>query len=794
MFILLIAAGLSFTIGEIKDTIVILIAVIINVILGFVQEFKAEKAARTLKSFEVPYCNVKRDGAIYSIPAKNLVPGDIVLLSAGSKVPADIQLTHIVDFQVEEALLTGESKPIKKKLVDIQDDVTVGDRINMAFSGANVLSGKAEGIVTATGASSYLGHIATLVITTKEKPTPLQTKIKRLGRWLGLVFSSVTLLIFILGLITGIPFYEIILISVSLAVAAIPEGLLVGVTVILAIGMQKMLKQKALVRHLIAAETLGSVSVICTDKTGTLTQGHMQVSKIIANGAKEDLILYSALNNDAQLHNSKKILGNPTEIALLQYAKQKKINIKKIREQYKRIDEIPFSSNLKYMATVHTFGTHELLIVKGAPEKIFALSENQNAIQIFKRNTKTMAKQGLRILAIAIKKAKKINLKKDLNQLTLVGILGIEDPLRPRAKKTVTELKQAGITLVLVTGDHKETASNIAEKVGISHKKENIITGTELDNITDTELKKKVDHINIFARVDPRHKIRIINAWQKKGKAVAMTGDGVNDAPSLKAADIGVALGSGSDVSHEVSDIVLLDNNLSIISHAVKQGRTIFDNIRKIIVYLMADSFTEIVLITGAILCGLPIPILASQILWINLVTDGFPYMALTIEPSEPHIMQEQPRPKQEHIINKEMKLLIFVIGIITDIGLFGLYYALLRLNFNLQHIRTIMFTAIAIDSLFYAFSVKSLKRSLLKINPFSNKWLVYAVIAGFLVQLSAIYLPFMQKLFSTITLNLLEWSIIICLALIKLVGIEVTKKCSNYFFLRKKITTKKMF
>ncbi len=803
MFILLFAAIISVLIGEAKDAIVISIAVAMNTILGFIQEFKAEKAAQALKKFEVKHCNVKRDGKIVNIEAKNLVPGDIVLLSAGSRVPADIKLTHVIDFTIQEAILTGEAKPITKNIAPIEKDVTVGDRFCMAFSGTNVLSGKAEGIVTKTGSQTYLGKVVELVTTTKKESTPLQNQIKKLSWFLGAIFLAVIIIIFFLGLIKGIPIHQITMIGIALAVAAIPEGLLVAVTVILAIGMQRMLKRHALVRHLIAAETLGSVSVICTDKTGTLTLGHMQVVKIITKpfdklssslrlrrtsrvngGEKKDILIASVLNNDAQLKpRSKKATGNPTEIALIQYADSLGINIDQIRLKYQRINEIPFSSDLKYMATIHQFDNYEKLIVKGAPEKIFAMCDNR-IVENFKKLANDMAKKGLRLLAIAQKDAKKIDLKKDLYGLEFLGLIGIQDPLRPQAKATVNKLKNAGIRVVLVTGDHKDTALSIARQANIVHEKNGILTGEQLDKITDAQLKKEIDKIDIFARVDPRHKIRIVYAWQARGKSVAMTGDGVNDAPALKAADIGVALGSGSDVAHEISDMVLLDNNLSTIDAAVKEGRTIFDNIRKVITYLMVDSFGEIVLIGGSLLIGLPLPLLASQILWINLITDGPASLALTVEPSEPEIMKEKPKKKNENILNREMKILIFIIGIITDIGLFALYLILLLYKFNLQHIRTIIFTAFAINSLFYVFSIRSMRTSIFRTNPFSNIWLLVAVVVGFFTQISAIYLPPLQKLFSTIPLNIFEWGIVITLALVKIVAIEITK---DFFLIKKK-------
>ncbi len=792
MFILLIASVLSVIINEPGDAIVIMIAVVVNVIIGFFQEYKAQKAALSLKSYEVPHCYAKRNGKIAFIKSRDLVPGDIIVLSAGTRIPADARLTNVIDFEVEEAILTGEANPVIKNTMHIDQKVSVGDRTNMGFAGTYVLRGKAEGIVVNTGADSYLGQIAQLVTSTKEHSTPLQEQIKKLSWWLGAILLGITTLVAILGLIKGMHFHEIFMISIALAVAAIPEGLLVAVTVILAIGMQRMLKRHALVRHLVAAETLGSVSVICTDKTGTLTKGHMQVTQIVTEDHDikmvkqtsipeqiENILTLTTLNNDAQIEreDSKKNIGHPTEIALLQAANDLNIDTNNIRQKYERINEIPFSSNLKYMATVHKMNGHEKLIVKGAPEKIFAMCDAQDNIERFKRLADKMASDGLRILAVATKTTEKIDLKKDLYGLDCIGLIGIQDPLRSQAVSTVKELQKAGIRIILVTGDHKDTATSIGRSAGISNHKNITVTGPELDKMSDEQLDKEIHDIDIFARVDPRHKIRIVRSWQKAGNAVAMTGDGVNDAPALKAADIGVALGSGSDVAHEVSDMVILDDNLSTIDMAVKEGRVIFDNLRKVITYLMTDSFCEIILVAGALLVGLPIPILATQILWINLLSDGLPYLALTVEPAEPEVMQEKPRAKNEPILNKEMKILIFLIGIITDIGLFGLFIALLKLNFNLEHTRTIIFTAASINSLFYVFAVRSFRKSLFQMNPFSNHWLNAAVIGGFIMQLAVVYLPPLQSLFSTVSLNFFEWVIIFGLASIKLVAIEITKK-----------------
>lgn len=793
MYILLIASVASLLIGEVKDAIVIFIAMIINVIIGFTQEWKAEKAAEALKAYEALHCQVRRDDKIVLIEAKKLVPGDIVIISSGSKIPADIRLSYAAGLTVEEALLTGESRPVSKNTEALKEQLSLGDRSNMVFSGTYALGGKGEGVVVATGTSTELGKIATLIGETEEEYTPLQLQIKRFGWFLGWLMLGIVGIVFVLGLLKQMGLKELATTSIALAVAAIPEGLLVAVTVVLAIGMQKMLKRKALVRHLIAAETLGSVSVICTDKTGTLTEGRMAV-KVVATSDLDflpndnknvpekiiELFRAATLNNDAQINlDSQQRMGNPTEVALLEAAHNMGIDTTKLKKEIPRTDEVPFSSNIKYMATAHQVDGKQKIIVKGALEKIVSMSLlSKEEKDFFNNKSKTMMKEGLRILALAQKEVgKEAVLENELSGLTFLGLVGLQDPLRKQAAQTVADLTNAGIKTVVVTGDHKDTAVNITKGAGLSVDEKNILTGRELDEMEEEDLYDRIPSIDLFARVDPKHKIRIVDAWQKRGESVAMIGDGVNDAPALKAADIGVALGSGSDVTHETSDMVLLNNNLATISAAVRQGRIIFDNIRKIIVYLMADSFSEIILILGALLIGLPLPILATQIFWINLVTDGFPDLALTMEPGEPEVMSERPRSKDEPIMDRDMKLLIFLIGIVTDIGLFGLYITLLNMGWDLIHVRTIMFTALGIDSLLYVFSVRSIRTSIFRVNPFKNKWLNIAVVAGAFVQLSAIYIPSMRKLFSTVPLGMKEWGIILALALIKIFCIEITKE-----------------
>lgn len=791
MAILILAMIASLLLYSLKDFVVILIATLANVIVGFIQEYKAERAVFTLKAYESQFCNVRRDGKIFTINSKILVPGDVILLSAGDKVPADIRITKAIDLKFDESILTGESKSIEKNVDMIEETKIVAEQKNMALSGTFVVSGKAEGIVVATAIHSYLGQIAGLVWQTEESATPLQEQILKLSWLLSVLMISISTLVLVVGFLRGIELNKIISIAIALAVASVPEGLVVTVTAILAVGMQRMLKRKALVRHLVAAETLGSVSVICTDKTGTLTEGKMLVSDAVTGNGEifvidysnkiesddlKKLITLSVLNNDAHLQDDVLFKGNQTDLAILDLAQYMGINVHDIRKKNKRLAEIPFSSALKYMVTLNKCDGVNKMIVKGSQEKIFEFCRHNNDLIKVKAIAEFMVSQGLRVIAIAAKDVETNIIQEPLTDFEFCGLLGIKDPLRPHAKKTVKELLCAGIKLVVVTGDHKDTAMRVASEAGLPASEKNVITGSQLDEMSDLVLGQQIENLTIFARVEPKHKIRIINAFKNVGRAVAMIGDGVNDAPALKAADIGVALGSGSDVAHEIADMVLLDNNLSSIGAAVREGRTIFNNIRKIIVFLLAHSFSEIVMISGAILCGFPLPLFATQIFWINMIGHGFTHLALIKEPGDQDIMQQAPRSKYEPILNYDMKFMIFLIGLVTDLGLFAMYVILLKLNMPIDHIRTIIFTALACDALFFVFAVKNFKKSIFKIDLFNNKWLIWAVVAGFVLQLCALYVPVFKNIFQTTDLSITEWGIILGLSLVKIIGIEVAK------------------
>ena len=831
VYVLIGAAVISFFLQDFIDTAIILLAVIINTFLGFYQENKANKAIIYLQRLIDLKAKVLRDGNEIEISTKNLVPGDIIFLSAGDKIPADARLIKIDNFQVIEAALTGESIPSNKNLKVAEKGTPLADRENMVYSGTVVSHGKAMAAICETGINTELGQITQLVKETEEEKTPLQLQLSSFSKNLTYIVMGICFMIIVIGGLQGRPIFGfgqaaregMLNIAAAIAVAAIPEGLLIAVTAILSIGMQAILRRKALVRKLIAAETLGSVSVICTDKTGTLTEGKMQVAEIITIGGHfalkktpkyqdsgqlkdHDLILkISLLCNDAVIENPHeelenwKILGDATESALLLGAIQAGMPLDQIRKQQPRLAEIPFDSEIKYMATLNKLDEkRNVVYVKGAPEKILAMSKqiridgkkdklSENQIKSLKNKYEKLTNQGLRLLAFAYKQIvsdKKTVLAEELSDLIFIGFIALKDPLRPEAKETFSLTHQAGIRPIIVTGDHRLTAKAVVLELGLKVEDKNILEGWQLDKMSDDDLLKKVKEIDIYARVEPKHKLRIINAWQKKGEVVAMTGDGVNDAPAIKAADIGIALGSGTDVAKETSDIILLDNNFKTIVAAVERGRIIFDNIKKVMLYLLSDSFAEIILITGALVFKLPLPILPAQIIWINLIDDGFPNLAMTLEPGEKEVMKDKPRKKSEKIFNKEMKKIILIISVTTNLLLFALFYFLLKSGYEIYHIRTFIFAALGLDSLFYVFSCRSLRHTIFSKNPLSNKFLIIAVSIGLILQLAAIYEPHLQKVFETVALNLTDWMFLIALGIFNLVVIEIAK----YYLIVRKI------
>jgi len=800
IYILVIAGIVVLFFKEFTDAIVIFGAVFLNVIVGFFQENKASDALRKLKKIVKINAQVVRESNTKIVDSQELVPGDIFILNPGDKVPTDGRIIESNNLKTNEMALTGEWLPAEKKIDVLPKKKSLADRDNMVYMGTVVEDGKATAVVTATGLRTEIGKIAQMVKEAKEEKTPLQKKLARFAKIIGLVIVGVCLIIFVEGIVTGNTFLEMFTISVAVAVAAIPEGLPVAMTVILALGMQRILKKKGLVRKLASAETLGSTSVIATDKTGTLTEGKMKVTEVITETKRgRNLALKIAtLCNEAFIENPEEamekwiIQGRPTDKALLLAGVEAGINKKELEKRMSKITELPFSPVNKYLAKAFTLNKNEdILYVSGAPEKLLEMSKyfrkgrkeellNSKKRDELKDTLEELTGKGLRVVAVAYKRID--NLKDLFDNLVFVGMIGLKDPIRKEVKGAIKICRQAGMRPIIVTGDHKLTAKAVALELGFKVKEKNIMEGRELDKLSDKQFGERVNDIQIYARVEPKHKMRIIQAWQDRGEVMAMTGDGINDAPALKKADIGVALGSGTEIAKEVSDLVLLTDNFNIIVAAVEEGRAIIDNIRKVIIYLLSDSFTETILIGVGLFFG-HLPVTAVQILWVNLIEDGLPDIALAFEPKEKDLMKQKPQGHNISLLNQEMKALIFIIGIITDLFLLALFFYLLKYsNYEIPHVRTIIFAALAIDSLFYVFSCKSLRRNIWHINPFSNKFLVYAWTFGVFALVGAIYLPPFQTLLKTVPLNFFDWGLLLALGFINLILIEATK---YYFIVR---------
>lgn len=833
VYVLIVAAIITFILEDFIDTGVILAAVIINTIVGFIQETKAERSLEKLKQMVEHRIHVIREGIEKEISAADIVPGDMIVFKAGDKIPADGRITEAHELEINESSLTGESVPINKT-TEILDQTNVSQtKRNAAYMGTSVIKGRGMMVVFSTGTDTKFGQIALLLKQTVEEKTPLQIKLAEFSKFFSILISMIVVVIFVIGLLRNYDIEEMFVTSVAIAVAAIPEGLLVAVTVILAIGMQRILKEGSLVRKLIAAETLGSTTVICTDKTGTLTMGEMQVDHIVTMDSTFSLtdkknegiideerhrldhmvaVKIGMICNNAIIENPgdelKKweIHGDYTERALLQSGISVGFNPQEIKNNFKKIDEIPFSSERKFMATLNELNLKEKeygIYVKGAPEEIINRSTyflvngkkrqmTEDDLKFLKKKQNDLSKKGLRIIAVAFKQTDKnisdsFSEKNDdeiVNKLVFVGLIAIKDPVRPEAKNTIKLAKKAGIRTIIITGDNRLTAKTIANELGMNVEDNNILDGEQLDQMSTRDFNNVVNKIKVYARVSPSHKSRIVDAWQSRGEVVAMTGDGVNDAPALKSADIGIALGSGTEVAQETADIVLLDNNFKTIITAVEQGRVIYENIRKVILYLVSDSFSEVIIIVGSLILAVPIPLAAAQILWINLVTDGLPDVALTLEPKEENIMEEPPRKKDEPLLNFEIKLLIATISIVSGLLSLGVFIYVNNTTGDFHRASTIAFSILAIDSLVYVFSIRSLRHSIWQKNIFANKYLIIAVILGFSLQLIAIYNPFFQKILQTVSLNFIDWSLIAFICLIEIMVIEFIKYA---FLLRKK-------
>lgn len=802
VYILLVGSGISFYVQEFLDALVILSAVLLNTIIGFIQEYKANQSLSIIQESVVFQTNIIRGGEQKRVLVEELVPGDVMMLEAGDRIPADGRIILNADLETNEASLTGESLSIKKTIRPLKKGANVGDRTNMLFMGTTVVGGSGKAVVVATGLKTELGKIAELIQETREELTPLQEQLKKLAQGLALLFVVLSTLLVVVGVVQGRPLVELFVTAIAVAVAAIPEGLLIALTIILAVGMQRILKQNAVIKRLVAAETLGSVSVVCTDKTGTLTKAEMAPTLVLTDaGVYEDFsevpsaeLLWKAasLCNNAFFEEEegvRKFVGDPTESALLKGAEKAGFPVEHTRSQFERVYEVPFDSKKKYMAVLTTDKKRHHIWLKGAPEIILdrcTHTHGKKRKQIFtpaakKRLTKLIdaqSKKGLRLIAIAHKpttKSKRIS-NGDLEGLVLLGVVALKDPLRPDAKGVIKRAVASGIRPVLITGDHKRTAQAIMHELDLPSEDKHTITGEELDEMDEKEFKKVLKKTWIYARVAPKHKVRIVQAWREAGETVAMIGDGVNDAPSLKAADIGLALGSGTDVAKETADIVLLDDNFKVVTDAIKTGRLIFQNIRNVTTYLLTDAFTEIILIGGALVVGFPLPILAGQILWINLLEDTFPALALAFEKGSGKEIDGGPRKRNEPLFNREMKTMVFVVGLLTDFILLGLFFYYQMHFTDIDYVRTIIFAALGFDSILIIYSMRSLTTPIWRMNPFSNKLITLSVLVGFAMIAVAVYVPFIQKLLKTTAIRPVDWGLLLLLGVLEVVMVEIVK------------------
>ncbi len=832
VYILAIAGLVTLFIGYFIDTVIIFIVLLVNALLGFSQEYKASKTLLELKKVIIHKSRVFRDGHLKEKDSTEIVPGDIVAIEAGERVGADGRLIETHGLKINEASLTGEWLPQEKEASQVLTKETpLADRSNMAYQGTVVTEGKGIMIVTAVGENTEIGRVAKAIKGIKEEKTPLQKKVAHTGKVISIVILAIVFLIFLSGVITGRDIIEMFLTAVAVAVAAIPEGLPVAVTVILVLGMRRIMKKKGLVRSLLAAETLGTTSVICTDKTGTLTEAKMRVKKIFildenkeakelslptplrekGETAREIALKIALVSNEAFIENPEAepekliIGGRPTDKALTLAAREAGLTRKEIERRMPKIAVLSFDPVYKYAATLLRLNKENfVLFLLGAPEivlertgKVLVRGKekkvNKKHLRKIKKELFSLTSKEFRVLGTAFqiipassfRNSKKIR-EKDIDalakDLTFVSLISLYDPLRPETKKAIELCKRAGMRPLIVTGDHKLTARAVAKELGLRHEEKNILEGKDLKEMSQQELSKVAENIDIYARVEPLQKTKIIETWQKKNAVVAMTGDGINDAPALKKADIGIALGSGTAVAKEASDLTLLNDNFSIIVKAVSEGRVILDNIKKVITYLLSDSLSEIVLIGTSILFALPLPILPAQILWINLIEDGLPNIALAFEKKEKDVMRRKPEKRGAKLLDAEMKTLIFIIGIATDLILLGVFLFLLKIDWNIAHIRTIIFALLTIDSLAYVFSCKSLRKNIWQINPFSNRFLTFSVVFGWLMLLIAIYLPVFQTLLKTVPLSLNDWLIILALGILDFILIEATK----YYFIKK--------
>lgn len=753
VYIITIAAFISVIMAEYNDALIIGIVILLDTVVGFFQEYRAEKAVVALRRLIKPTAKVVRDGQMIEIDISEIVPDDIVAVNDGDKIAADGRLIQAVSLHVNEAILTGESESVAKD---------VGDTVYM---GTTALTGRGLMRITSTGASTELGKIAGSLAEMKEEPTPLQVRLEGFGRSLTYIVIIMSALILGIGLLSGVGLLEMIEIAVVLAIAAIPEGLPIAVTMILVIGMRAILRRRGLVKKLLAVETLGSVTTICTDKTGTLTEGNMQVVHTDFRSEKMAVNAMALCNN----------LADPLEVTLWNKVKTTGVDPKSLSEKCERIHEVPFASENKYMLTVNIIEGTEIALLKGAPEVVLeycslAPKEKEKAIKEFTE----WADSGLKVLALAYKQKGNTRELKDFEWL---GLVGMADPVRPSVKDAVTLCRKAGIKVKIVTGDYRGTAQKVATTIGLSVGPDQILEGKDLEKMTESDLAKVVKKVVLFCRVAPHHKLKIVNALQKCGEVTAMIGDGVNDAPALKKANIGVSVGNATDVAQETASLILLDNNFKTLVDTIEEGRVIFDNIKKVVAYVLSNSFAEILTIFGAMVLGWPKPLTVPQILWIHLICDGPSDIVLGFERGEKGIMDEKPKSLKESILDSWGKTLILAISIISAVSSLILFWSFWQIYGDIESGRTIVFTVLAVQELIYIFAYRNLRHSLFKSgNFFTNKPLFATVALGLIQQLLALYIPFLNNVLGVVPLHMNDWALVLSVGFGMLFIVETVK------------------
>lgn len=800
ILVLIIAGFVTIFISDYRDSVFIFFAVIVNSVLGFYQENKAEKAISELKTYIKQRARVLRGGKEKEIPAEDLTLGDIIRLSQGDRISADGRIVYSNDFQVDEAILTGESLPEEKSHEVVSDNSTLADQRSMVFAGTLVVQGVCTAIVCRTGINTEIGKIAKLIESSGHEKTPLQKSITKFSIYLSLLLSLLTVAVFAIGIVSGEPFVKMFLTSVAVAVSAIPEGLPISMTVILAIGVQRMAKRKAVVRKLIAAEALGSTTTILTDKTGTLTVAKMALSKIIPNELDENKLLELALKNcDVLVENPEenpdmwRIDGKIMEVAIVRSAGKRGMTYDQITNKKDVLQYLPFNSTHKFSVSLIEKHNKHLLVFLGAPDILLSHShlDNQEKRELHEK-INSIAQGGERLLGLA---TKEINHHDDYSLISSIGkdfslhgikfegLITFKDPLRPGIKNTVELVKSAGLKVVIITGDHKGTATSVAKEIGLEIKEGSVLDASEISALSDQELKKQLPDLKVISRVTPGDKLRIVKLYQELGETVAMTGDGVNDAPSLKQANVGIAMGSGTEVAQGVSDLVLLDDNFETIVAAIEEGRQILGNIKKVIVYLLSNVADGLILVGGSLVFGIPLPLNALQILWVNFFTDSFPAIAFAFEKDENILtrgIRHEREKQKEKLFDPMMKFLILVIGISTSLLLFAVYYVLLKLGYDIKLIHTFTFAAFGTYTLLVAVSVRSLNKSIFNYPIFSNIYMTLGIILGFLLMALAIYAPFFQNLFETVSLPF-SWVVgVLGIGIINVFLIELTKTFFN--------------